>query len=107
MSINYFIIDSLNMAYRQHNANFELRLSDGTPSGMFYGYAKSLLSLKRKYRGYKFIVVWDNRAQWKYDIYPTYKSDRVSLPSTVSPQISALKEFLKYAGANWLLGNRN
>jgi len=86
------------MAYRQHNANYELRLSDGTPSGMFYGYAKSLLSLKKKYRGYKFIVAWDNKAQWKYDIYPEYKSNRVSLPSTVFSQIPSIKEFLKYVG---------
>ena len=98
MTTNYFIIDSLNLAYRQHNVNFELRTADGTPSGMVYGFVKSILSLKKKYRGYKFIAAWDNKAQWKFDLYPNYKTDRISLPSTVTPQIASIKEILACLG---------
>ena len=55
--MNYFIIDGLNLAYRAHNANFELSTAAGAPSGMFYGFIRTLFSLKRKYRGYKFSVL--------------------------------------------------
>ena len=94
MPINHFIIDGMNMAYRQHSINFELRSSDGSPSGMIYGFIKSILSLKKNYRGYKFSVAWDNKAHWKFDLFPNYKSDRIPLPSTVAPQIHFIKELL-------------
>jgi len=96
--MNYFLIDGHNLAYRAHNANFELRKANGDPSGMFYGFIRTLISLKKKYRGYKFIVTWDNRSNRKFEIQPDYKAGRASLPPIVYKEMDDLKEFLKYCG---------
>lgn len=95
---NFFIIDGHNLAFRAHNAHFELRKANGDPSGMFYGFIRMLVSLKKKYRGYKFVVTWDNRADKKFEIQPDYKAGRASLPSIVYKEMDDLKEFLKACG---------
>lgn len=99
--MQYFIVDSLNLAYRAHNANLKLKTSTGLYSGMFFGFVRTLLSLKKKYRGYKFIVVWDSKPVAKYALQPDYKAGRASLPSTVvSHQIDDIKSFLSHSGVD-------
>ncbi|MBD3261286.1 MAG: hypothetical protein GF334_06310 [Candidatus Altiarchaeales archaeon] len=96
--MNYFLIDAFNLAYRAHNVNYELRTIEGLSSGMFYGFLRTIFSLKKKYRGYKFIVVWDNHADHKFDLNPEYKSGRTPLPQTVTQQISDIKKYLQHCG---------
>lgn len=98
--MNYFLIDALNLAYRAHNANFELKTAAGTFSGMFYGFVRTIFSLKKKYRGYKFEVVWDRKPEHKREIQPDYKAGRSSLSDTVTGQIPDIQEFLKCAGVD-------
>jgi DNA polymerase-1 len=98
--MNHFIIDALNLAYRAHNANFELKTASGMYTGMFYGFVRTIFSLKKRYRGYKFEVVWDRNPQHKKDIYPEYKAGRVSLVSSAFSQIPDIEEFLKNAGVD-------
>lgn len=96
--MNYFIIDGFNLAYRAHNANFELKTSDNKPTGMFFGFIRMIFSLKKKYQGYKFIVVWDNKPVKKYAINPEYKAGRTSLPQLVTDQVPDIKEYLRNSG---------
>jgi len=96
--MNYFIVDALNLAYRSHLSKFELKTVLGYPSGMFYGFLRTLISLKKKYRGYNFQVIWDSRPEKKYELYPEYKSGRTSLPSSVKLQIPDIMDALKYLG---------
>lgn len=98
--MNHFIIDALNLAYRAHNANFELKTAAGMYTGMFFGFVRTIFSLKKRYRGYKFEVVWDRNPQHKKDIYPEYKAGRVSLISDAFSQIPDIQEFLKNAGVD-------
>jgi DNA polymerase-1 len=91
---NYLIIDGMNLAYRAHSIFFDARTASGVPSGMFYGFLKMLLSIRNKYRGYKFVVAWDNRSEWKYQLFPGYKADRSTLSSRVFDQVDSLKKFL-------------
>jgi len=98
--MRYFIIDTLNLAYRAHSANYELTNSSGEFSGMFYGFVRTLVSLKKKYRGYKFVCVWDSKPVAKFALQPDYKSGRSSLPSTVTPQFDYIREFLKSCGVD-------
>lgn len=97
---NYFLIDALNLAHRSHNVNFELRTASGIYSGMLFGFLRTLVSLKKKYQGYKFVVVWDNRAERKYQIQPDYKSGRSRFPDVVSSQIPDIRNFLKHCGVD-------
>jgi DNA polymerase-1 len=98
--MNYFLIDALNLAYRAHNANFELKTGSGNFSGMFYGFVRTIFSLKKKYRGYKFEVIWDRNPEHKRALQPDYKAGRTSLSNTVTGQIPDIQEFLSNAGVD-------
>jgi DNA polymerase I len=92
--LKYFIIDGMNLAYRSHMILFESKTSEGAYSGMFFGFIRSIQSLKKRFRQYKFIVVWDHRPEHKYQILPSYKSGRTKLPSPVFKQIDSIKDML-------------
>lgn len=98
--MNTFILDGNNLVYRAHNANFELKTSAGLFSGMVYGFLRTLVSLKKKYRDFKFIVVWDNHAVAKFEIQPDYKAGRSSLSGSVWNQAKDLKDVLEIMGVD-------
>lgn len=98
--MNYFIIDALNLCHRSHNVNFDLKTGTGEYSGMFFGFIRTIFSLKKKYRGYKFEVVWDRKPIHKYKLQPDYKSGRSNLSSIVSKQIPDIQKFLENCGVN-------
>jgi DNA polymerase-1 len=98
--MQYFIIDTLNLAYRSHNVNFELKTSTDLYSGMFFGFARTLQALKKKYRGYKFISVWDNKPVEKYALQADYKAGRSPLPSSIMVQLDDIKVLLQSLGVD-------
>lgn len=96
--MNRFIIDGMNLAHRAHNANFELKSADGRPTGMFFGFVRAVVSLKKKYRGYKFGVAWDSRSERKLSIKPDYKAGREALPKPVLDELQDIRTFLSACG---------
>lgn len=94
MKKNYFVIDAMNLAHRAHRVFYENKTASGNPSGMFYGFLSVLQSLKKKFRSYKFICVWDNKPYWKYEIVVNYKEGRTRLSTSVWKQIPNIKEYL-------------
>lgn len=98
--MNYFLIDALNLAYRAHNANFELRTGNGTFSGMFFGFVRTIFALKKKYRGYKFEVIWDRKPEHKKELQADYKAGRLSLPDHVFGQVPDIEKYLKNSGVD-------
>lgn len=95
-----YIIDALNLAYRSHHAQADLRTSKGDPSGMFFGFIRNILSQKKKFRNFKFAVVWDNRSTRKFEIQPDYKKGRSKLPPSIFKQVDDIKLFLEHAGVD-------
>jgi DNA polymerase-1 len=67
---------------------------------MFYGFVRTLQSLKKKYRGYKFIVAWDSKPKAKYALQADYKAGRTSLPPTVMSQLDDIRELLANSGVD-------
>jgi len=98
--MNYFLIDALNLAYRAHNANFELKTGAGVFSGMFYGFVRTIFSLKKRYRGYKIEVVWDRKPDHKKELQPDYKAGRTSLSNSAFDQVPDIEKFLSCAGVD-------
>lgn len=98
--MNRFIIDAMNLAHRAHNANFELKSSDGRPTGMLFGFVRAVVSLKRKYRGYRFSAVWDSRSDRKVAIRPDYKAGRTMLPNPVIDELAYVRIFLTACGVD-------
>lgn len=98
--MKYFVIDGFNLAYRAHNVNYELSTSEGMPTGMFYGFLRTILSLKKRFKDYTFVVTWDNKDTKKYEIQPDYKAGRTPLSENVKRQIPDIKNMLKYIGVD-------
>jgi|WetSurMetagenome_2_1015567.scaffolds.fasta_scaffold165637_2 DNA polymerase I len=98
--MNYFLIDALNLAYRAHNANYELKTGSGLFSGMFYGFIRTIFALKKKYRGYKFEVVWDRTPEHKKALQQDYKAGRSGLSDTVFGQVADIQCFLENSGVD-------
>lgn len=90
--MNRFIIDGFNLAFRSHFAFNEMRTSDGMLSGCVYGFLVSLRSLKKRFPGHHFTVVWDNDPLRKKRIYADYKANRPRFE--IHEQISDLKGIL-------------
>jgi DNA polymerase I len=98
--MRYFIIDALNLAYRSHNGFYESKTSKGMLTGMFFGFVRIIFSLKKKYRGYKFEVVWDRKPVHKIAKYPMYKEGRDKLGEEVLSQIPDIQKFLENIGVD-------
>jgi len=74
------IIDGHNLAYRVANAlgvmKTPLTDSDGNPTGMVFGFLKSLTSYKKRFPNAKVYVVWDGSPQRRIEMFPGYKLKR-------------------------------
>ena len=98
--LNNLVIDGNNLVYRSHNANFELKTAAGQFSGMMFGFVRTLVSLRKKYRDFKFSVVWDNHAKEKFEVQPDYKAGRSSLPAAVWDQVLDIRNLLENTGVD-------
>jgi 5'-3' exonuclease len=85
--------------------NFDtLKSNDGRPTGVIHGVLLSLFSLLREHPSALPVVLWDGRAQWRYDLYPEYKSGRDARPDQVAmralyrAQTGPLRDMLLHLG---------
>jgi 5'-3' exonuclease len=60
-------------------AQYATKLTSGDmETQAVFGFIKTLRELKSKYVGWKFLVLWDGKAQWRFDLCPEYKGNRTS-----------------------------
>ena len=79
------LIDGNAVGYGSHYAT-KLTVGDLQTQAIF-GFAKTLHNLRTRNRGARIIVLWDGRAQWRFDLHPEYKSNRDN-----DPKKAAIKE---------------
>jgi len=73
---NTVIIDGNSIAHASHNSP---KLTVGSfETQAIFGMLKTLRAMKRDYPGWNFIVLWDGRAEWRFDLLPEYKGNRVA-----------------------------
>ena len=41
-----------------------------------FGFIRTLRDVVEQFRGFEPLVLWDHRAQWRFDLYPDYKGNR-------------------------------
>jgi len=71
---NTIIVDASNRVYAHHSAN---KLTAGHfQVQAIFGFAKEVHALVTRNPGWSPLVLWDGRAQWRYDLFPEYKSGR-------------------------------
>lgn len=103
MSNNNILVDGLNLAHRAMNANLELQTTTGLKSGLFYGFLRSAVALKKRYSTYKLSVVWDGSSRRRREAYPLYKSGRPESGADLSGQVFDLRELLSSIGVTQYL----
>lgn len=99
------IIDAMNIVFRSHHVydlKQNLTTKTGVPTGIIYGFLRTLLKWKKKYPHHKIIIAWDSpdSNQKRRDIYPLYKANRkasfaiVEMPEDINTYTSELGHYI-------------
>jgi DNA polymerase-1 len=101
------IVDGNSRGYAHHDS---AQLSvGGFPTQAIFGLVKEVRTLYSAFPGRQVIVLWDGRAQWRYDLYPGYKGDRDSDPEkkkhreNYKKQVPFIQQTLARLGVRQLL----
>lgn len=43
-----------------------------------FGFVRAIADIRKEYRGWDILCLWDGKAQWRFDLCPEYKSNRTS-----------------------------
>jgi DNA polymerase-1 len=80
------LIDGNNQAHIHNNVG---KLNVGAlETQAIFGMIKSLRTIKEFYKDEgKLLMLWDGRAQWRYDMLPTYKDKRNSDPKSANKRV--------------------
>lgn len=63
-------------------------MANGIQTQSAFAILNGMVEAKRRFPRHDFMVLWDSRAQWRYDLYPGYKGDRESDPQKVADRAS-------------------
>ena len=97
------LIDANNLLHRVHyaaglsklNVNFEDHDKEAEMSGVIYGFLRVLGAIFRKRLPNEyFVLVWDDRAKRKKELYPEYKAGRIIADDSLYRQKDCFKEAL-------------
>lgn len=70
------IIDGNSIAHANHAAT---KLTVGSmETQAIFGTVKSVQAIAREHLGWNILVLWDGKAQWRFDLCPEYKGTRVA-----------------------------
>jgi DNA polymerase I len=86
------VIDGNNIARVNHNTT-KLH-SGGMETQAVFGFLRSLRTTMESFpENGRVVVLWDGRAQWRYDIFPEYKANRVKTdPKDIADNEAFLKQ---------------
>lgn len=56
----------------------------GMQTQAVFGFLRTMRELRREYPNHTPMVLWDGRAQWRFDLHPLYKSNRDNDPKKVA-----------------------
>lgn len=81
--MSYLLIDGNAIGYAaQHSKSLSV---DGREVQAIYGTLRTVRYLRENYPEYpSVLVLWDGRAQWRYDLYPDYKGKRADTEEKVA-----------------------
>lgn len=75
------IIDGNSIGHAAHRAT---KLTSGTlQTQAIYGFIRTMRDMKVEHPDFTQLVLWDGKAQWRYDMHPAYKSNRDNDPKKV------------------------
>lgn len=101
----FVLIDGKYVAFKMHFSHLNLKATNGTPTGMLYGFLSELLRINRLLPAARIIICWDGEGQtWRHKFFPAYKANRQPNPDfkRVLIQIDLLVPILRKLGL-WVL----
>jgi len=84
--MNYLLIDGNSVGRAAHSSS-KLTVGDEEVQAV-YGMLRTVQALLREYPNHKPIVLWDGRAQWRFDLFPLYKGNRSDNPQKIAENAS-------------------
>ncbi len=89
----YYLIDGSGYIFRAfHALPMMTRRSDGTPVNAVFGFTGMLIRLLAELKADHLVVVFDAaRRNYRNDIYPDYKANRVETPPELVPQFPLIR----------------
>lgn len=101
--MNLQVIDGNSIGYSCHYGTV-LKAGEQQTQAIF-GFVRTLMELRERYKECKPIVLWDGRATWRFELCPTYKSNRHSedpkkeaIREAYKTQVPFIQEILKSLG---------
>lgn len=101
--MNVTLVDANAVGYNSNSAK-RLSTSEDKPVQAIFHSIKFMWNLSTKFKQHTPLVLWDAHCQWRYDLYPEYKSKREEYEKQriareeYREQRPAIKEFFKTMG---------
>lgn len=91
------LLDSASMYFRAFFGVPEIKAPDGTPVNAVRGFLDFIARLVEQYRPTDLVCCWDDdwRPQWRVDLIPSYKAQRVVTDNPVGPDVEAVPDPLE------------
>jgi DNA polymerase-1 len=94
-----FIIDMMNLAFRSYYGYRELATSTGRPTGVCYGFSKTIQRIIEEYDPTHMVVAKESGGKtFRHELYDGYKSNRSTKPIDLDPQIQDLMKMIEVFG---------
>ena len=91
------LLDSASMYFRAFFGVPEIKAPDGTPVNAVRGFLDFTARLVEQYRPTDLVCCWDDdwRPQWRVDLIPSYKAQRVITENAVGPDVEEVPDPLQ------------
>ncbi|WP_017935389.1 5'-3' exonuclease [Nocardioides sp. Iso805N] len=91
------LLDSASMYFRAFFGVPEIKAPDGTPVNAVRGFLDFIARLVEQYRPTDLVCCWDDdwRPQWRVDLIPSYKAQRVVTENPVGPDVEVVPDPLE------------
>jgi DNA polymerase I len=87
----FILIDGNAVGHAHHNASTLTKPGTTFQVQAIYGYARMLRDMRATYPTATMIVLWDGRADFRYDLFPEYKGKRKEV-AAATPEASEFRE---------------
>jgi 5'-3' exonuclease len=91
------LLDSASMYFRAFFGVPEIKAPDGTPVNAVRGFLDFISRLVEQYQPTDLVCCWDDdwRPQWRVDLIPSYKAQRVVTENVVGPDVEEVPDPLE------------
>ena len=87
------LVDGSGYIFRAFYALPPMNRQDGTPTNAVYGFTSMMINLIHENKGNQILVVFDaKRKNFRNDIYPEYKANRLETPPELIPQFPLIRQ---------------